>query len=155
MRRPMRYWVLQHLVNPLNRALIGAGRMPAEMVVLELRGRRSGRTRRAPIALIEREGARWLVDIYGRSRWVRNARAAGQADLYRAGRREHVRLEEVPAREHPEVVEEVWHLAPAVSKFFASPFIAAREGDSTEAWRAEAARHEIFRVVAGQGTVGR
>lgn len=146
MKRPFRYWVLQHLANPVNRALILRGKLPAEMAVLESRGRRTGRPRQTPVAVLDEGGARWVVGIYGQTGWVSNLRVNPDAHLLRAGKDERVRLSEVGSGEHPEVMERLWTGAPAASRFFAGPFISARDGDPRDEWRDEAVRHPIFRV---------
>ncbi len=65
--------------------------------VLTVRGRTSGQPRSVPVNLLSHDGSQFLVAPRGNTQWVRNARAAGQAEL-RVGRRvEQVRLVEVPA----------------------------------------------------------
>ncbi len=53
------------------------------MRLLRVRGRKTGLPRTTPVSLIEHEGRRWLVAPYGEVGWVRNARAAGEAELLR------------------------------------------------------------------------
>ena len=61
------------IVNPLNRALLGSGRMGATYAVLETTGRRSGRPRRIPVANGLRGDTFWLISAHGpRAHYVQN-----------------------------------------------------------------------------------
>ena len=65
--------------------------------VLTVRGRKTGNPQSVPVNLLPLHGERFLVAPRGNTQWVRNVRAAGEAQL-RVGRRvETVRLVEVPA----------------------------------------------------------
>jgi deazaflavin-dependent oxidoreductase (nitroreductase family) len=67
--------------------------------VLTVRGRRTGTPQSVPVNLLTLAGDRYLVAPRGNTQWVRNVRAAGEAQL-RVGRRvEQVRLDEVPPSE--------------------------------------------------------
>jgi len=73
----------------LNRSLgllVGLGLGPAHIHLLEVRGRKSGKTYSTPVDLLEFHGKRYLVAPRGRTQWVRNAEAAGEVTL-RRGRR--------------------------------------------------------------------
>ena len=65
--------------------------------VLTVRGRKTGTPQSVPVNLLPLGDDRFLVAPRGNTQWVRNVRAAGEAQL-RVGRRvETVRLVEVPA----------------------------------------------------------
>ncbi|MGY1610191.1 MULTISPECIES: nitroreductase/quinone reductase family protein [unclassified Geodermatophilus] len=99
-RRPHR---LAGLLNRAQAALAARGVGPSRIVVLEVTGRRSGRTVALPVVVADLDGERYLVSMLGEdSQWVRNVRAAhGRAVLRHRGRQE-VRLQEVePARRAP------------------------------------------------------
>ena len=76
--------------SPLVRALLRLGMPMGPNTLLTVRGRRSGERRTAPVALVEIDGRRWVVGAYGEVNWVRNLRAAGEADVVIHGRTEHV-----------------------------------------------------------------
>lgn len=99
-RPPARYvrsgFVIRRIVNPLSLAL-GA---PSVVV----RGRRSGRPIRVIVPTFEHGGARHLVAGGGETQWVRNLRAAGEAELRRGRTREPVRAIELSGAERDEVV---------------------------------------------------
>jgi deazaflavin-dependent oxidoreductase (nitroreductase family) len=50
-------------------------------VLLTVRGRTSGLSRTAPVAVAEIDGRRYVVGAYGDVDWVRNLRAAGKASI--------------------------------------------------------------------------
>jgi deazaflavin-dependent oxidoreductase (nitroreductase family) len=72
--------------------------------VLTVRGRTTGTPRSVPVNLLKLDGERYLVAPRGNTQWVRNVRAAGEAQL-RVGRRvERVQLVEVPVEERVPVL---------------------------------------------------
>jgi deazaflavin-dependent oxidoreductase (nitroreductase family) len=81
--------------------------------MLEIRGRRSGKTIRFPVVVAEYDGERYLVSMLGeKTNWVRNVRAAdGHAWLAR-GRREAVRLVEVDGPERGAILRRYLALSP-------------------------------------------
>jgi deazaflavin-dependent oxidoreductase (nitroreductase family) len=89
-------WMQRHVGNRLapffRRSLISK---------LSVRGRRSGRWQTVPVAVLEREGERYLVSYRGESDWARNLRAARRARLSTQGRVEDVAAVEVPVSERP------------------------------------------------------
>lgn len=80
------------------------GRYP--MYLLTVRGRKSGLPRTVPIAVIERNGERYVGAPYGVVDWVRNLRAAGEAILIRGRRSETVNAKELPPKEAALVLRE-------------------------------------------------
>jgi deazaflavin-dependent oxidoreductase (nitroreductase family) len=91
------------VVNPVMRA---AARLGAPVVVLTLRGRRTGRLRRTPVSPMDLDGARYLVAGYPGAQWVLNARAAGVGELSTGRRREQVRLVELDPEQARPVLRE-------------------------------------------------
>jgi deazaflavin-dependent oxidoreductase (nitroreductase family) len=67
------------------------------LVPLTVRGRTSGQQRTTPVALVERDGQRWIVATFGEVNWTRNLLAAGQATLGRGRRREFIGATQVSA----------------------------------------------------------
>src|SRR3984957_7230571 len=78
--------------NSMSAAMIRLGVGPAGLHLLRIRGRKTGLPRTAPVNVIEYQGSRWLVAPYGEVAWVRNAREAGQAELLRGRKDEHIHL---------------------------------------------------------------
>src|SRR5688572_119872 len=69
------------------------------MYLLTVRGRKSGQLRTVAIAIMQRDGKRYVGSPYGLADWVRNLRAAGEATLTRGQRSETIRATEVPPSE--------------------------------------------------------
>ena len=84
-RRRRRHLNVWRIANPALRGLAG---IAPWWVVLETTGRRSGRSRRTPLArgLVE-EGAMWLISVHGRhADWVQNLEADPAVRLRMRGR---------------------------------------------------------------------
>ena len=84
--------------------LVGPGNYP--MYLLTVRGRKSGLPRTVPVAIIRRNGKRYVGSPYGIVDWVRNLRAAGEATLTRGRRSETVNATELPKGEAGLVLRE-------------------------------------------------
>jgi deazaflavin-dependent oxidoreductase (nitroreductase family) len=76
------------------------------MYLLTVRGRKSGQPRAVALAIIERNGQRYVGSPYGIVDWVRNLRAAGEAILTRGRRSETVSARELPPKEAALVLRE-------------------------------------------------
>lgn len=79
---------LNRVVEPMVRVGIGSPRIaPSGFIVLETRGRKSGRLRRTPLAAT-RIGSHVLVGTFRgkRSQWVRNLAAEPRSRFWLAGR---------------------------------------------------------------------
>src|SRR6266850_6153768 len=80
--------------------LVRIGLVRGHFYVLEVRGRKSGRTISLPVDPIELDGRCYLVCARGNSNWVRNARAAGEVALVRAMRRRRYAVRELAPGRH-------------------------------------------------------
>ena len=78
--------VTRRVMNPLVAFLTRHGVPLAGSAVLGVRGRHSGELRTTPVNPLLLDGRRYLVSARGHGQWVRNVRAAGEAEL-RVGRR--------------------------------------------------------------------
>ena len=76
------------------------------MYLLTVRGRKSGQPRTVSLALIQRNGKRYVGSVYGIVDWVRNLRATGEAVLTRGRRAETVTARELPTGEAALVLRE-------------------------------------------------
>ena len=87
---------LARLVNGAWARLAAAGIGPAQQVMLEVAGRRTGKTISFPVVVADYQGERYLVSMLGEgTNWVRNVRAANGRAVLRHGHREVIRLDEV------------------------------------------------------------
>jgi deazaflavin-dependent oxidoreductase (nitroreductase family) len=103
-RRPT--WVRTRLVDPLFRVLVlraGLGRRGRGdqdvMRVLRVRGRRSGRSYDVPVRIATWNDQRCVLSMLGEAQWVRNLRAAGEAQLLVGRQVEPVVAREIQAEE--------------------------------------------------------
>lgn len=78
------------LLNPLIALLVRMG-LPiapggAPMVLLTIAGRKTARLRTTPVNAFHHDGRRYVFGTFGETSWVKNLRAARQAELTEAGR---------------------------------------------------------------------
>ena len=80
-------WIMAHLVDPLTIFLVGKLGMDDHngTRILEVKGRVSGKWRSTPVRLLELNGKRYVVAMYGETGWVKNLRSRGSGRL-RLGR---------------------------------------------------------------------
>jgi hypothetical protein len=110
--------------------------------MLEVQGRRSGRVISFPVVIADYEHERYLVAMLGENtNWVRNVRAADGRAVLRHGRREAVRLEDVPAIRRPAVLRRYMACAPG-----ARPHIPIDRRAPVEDFEQIAAQIPVFRV---------
>jgi len=117
--------------------LVGFGKYP--MYLLTVNGRKSGQPRTISIAIIERNGKRYLGAPVGAVAWVRNLRAAGQAILTRGRRSEMVSAIELPPSEAALVLCEEVKGGNPFSRYFG-----VTAESSLEEFERAAAIHPLF-----------
>ena len=134
------------VMNPLVAGLTRLGLPLAGSAVLGVRGRTSGEVRTTPVNPLRLDGQRYLVAARGHTQWVRNLRAAGEAELTVGRRTETVRATELPDAEKVPVLRaylRAW--AWEVGAFFDGV-----DADATDAeLLAIAPRHPVFAISAG------
>jgi len=124
-------------------AIHALGIAPNYLVTLDVRGRRSGRTISLPLVMAVVEGERYLVSMLGAEvDWVRNVKAAGGNVTLRHGRREEVRLEEVPADRRAPVLKAFLRRAPG-----ARPHIPVHKDAPLSDFERIASQFPVFRIV--------
>lgn len=107
--------VLNRLIGLLPRLGIG----PRYMVLLQVRGRKSGRIYSTPVNLLELNGHRYLVAPRGDTQWARNAVASGEVTLVRGLRRETVKLQPIAEANKPPILKAYLdQYASAVQQYF-------------------------------------
>ncbi len=136
---------LDRLFNRLMGCALKFGIAPSYMRLLEVRGRKSGKTFTTPVNLLEFQGRRWLVAARGETAWARNARASGRVVLRRGARSESLTVREVADADKPEVIKAfVDNFASQVQRFFE-----VKAGSPVEAFRASAPRTPVFELSSG------
>ncbi len=139
--RPNRFARLQ---NQASAAVYAVGVWPRRVAALDVRGRKSGRVISLPVVIAEVGGERYLVSMLGQDvNWVRNVRAAGGDAVLRHGRREVVRLVEVPANARAPVLRRYLEVAPG-----ARAHVAVDRRAPTQAFERIAPQIPVFRITA-------
>ncbi len=148
---PLRRWLyrgtrpnwIATIANRFSAAIHALGIAPNYLVTLEVPGRRSGRIVSLPLVMAVVEGERYLVSMLGADAdWVRNAKAAGGHVTLRHGRREPVRLEEVPVSQRAPVLKAYLKRASG-----ARPHLAVHMDAPLSEFERVAAQYPVFRVV--------
>jgi len=109
------------------------------MYLLTVRGRKSGQPRTVAVAIMERNGKRYVGSPYGIVDWVRNLRAAGEAVLTRGRRAETVNARELPEGEAALILRE--------EKKEGNPFVSysgLTADSSLEEFERAAVSHPVF-----------
>jgi hypothetical protein len=133
---------LARLLNRGWAAFHALGIAPNYLVTLEVPGYKSGRTIALPLVMAVVDGERYLVSMLGtEAKWVRNVKAAdGHATLVH-GRRETVRLVEVPIDQRAPILKEYLQRAPG-----ARPHIPVDKDAPLAEFARVAARFPVFWV---------
>jgi hypothetical protein len=133
---------VEHIFGRVFASLIRIGFIRGHFYVLEVRGRKSGRTISLPVDVLELEGRRYLVCARGNSNWVRNARAAGEIVLVRALRRHRYAVHEIAAEARPPLLKAYLdRFAKEVQRFFP-----VSQGSAVEAFSELAPRYLVFEL---------
>ena len=134
---------LRHLGNVLVTPLARLGLAGKRTHILTVPGRRSGRRYSTPVQLVIQGDERWLVAPYGEREWVKNARAAGEVELTRAGKTARYAIEEIGPDKAAPVLREYLRTTPVVKGYFD-----ATADAPLKEFAAEASRHPVFRLDA-------
>ena len=111
--------LLARILNRGFAVLHSLGVAPNYMVTLEVPGRVSGKLTSFPLALLARDGQRYLVAMLGNeSAWIKNVRAAGGRAVLRHGRSEQVLLREVPVGLRAPILKAYLQIAPGARPHF-------------------------------------
>ncbi len=117
--------------------LVGRGNHP--MYLLTVHGRKSGQPRTVVLAIIERDGKRYLCAPFGVVDWVRNLRAAGEAILTRGHRSEIVTARELPLGEAALMLREEIKGGTLIGRYFG-----VTAESSLEEFESAVVRHPVF-----------
>jgi len=133
--------------------LASHGWVPDFVVMLEVRGRRSGKVRRTVLVRTVHGGGEYLVALAGESEWVRNVRAAAGRAVIRHGKPRKVTLVEMPADKRPPIIREyLCGTGRRADSREAERYFGLSAGPSLEEIRAIVERYPVFEIVdAGPG----
>jgi len=136
-------WFTTNVFNPVVAGLTRLGVSVYGSRVLEVKGRKSGESRRTPVNLLRYEGAEYLVAPRGHTQWVKNLRASGEGRLHVGRRMEPFTAVELADDDKPPVLRaylEKWKLE--VGAFFGGVGPDSSEDDL----RRIAPDHPVFRL---------
>lgn len=127
--------------------IVSLGLIPDTVVVLEVRGRCSGKTRRTVLVRTPYDGQQYLVALAGESEWARNVRAAGGSAVIRHRRARRVRLVEVPIDERAPIIRAFLHRpGPSAPVSEARHYFGVKPDASVEEIRPVAGRYPVFKI---------
>ena len=110
--------------------------------VLEVRGRRSEKAVRVPLAIVHFRRSWYLVSMFGeQSNWVKNVRASDGEAVLTHGRRRPVRLVEVPVPDRAPIIKRYLFFATG-----ARPHMQVGWREPLSAFQAVAPLYPVFRV---------
>ena len=134
--------------NVFNRIVVGLTRLGISLWgsrILEVRGRKSGETRRVPVNMLTLNGARYLVAPRGHTQWSRNLRVAREGHLLVGRRRERFTASEIADEEKEPILRAYlkrW-------KWEVGVFFGGVDADSpSDELRRIAQDHPVFRIEA-------
>ena len=137
---------LARLLNAAQARLAAAGAGPRWLVMVEVTGRRTGKTISFPAVIADYDNGRYLVSMLGEdTNWVRNVRAAGGHAVLRHGGREPVRLQEVDAGRRAPILRCYLQRAPGARAHIPVDYRAP-----VEAFEPIAAQYPVFRVTPAE-----
>jgi len=152
----VRRWLYRHkhadriarFLNAAQARLAAAGVGPRWLVMVEVTGRRSGKTISFPAVIADYDNGRYLVSMLGEdTNWVRNVRASGGHAVLRHCDREPVLLREVDIDQRAPILRCYLQRAPGAR----AQIPVDRRAPAGEFERI-AARYPVFRVTAaGKG----
>jgi deazaflavin-dependent oxidoreductase (nitroreductase family) len=135
---------LARRINSAQARLTARGLLPALMVALETRGRRSGKPCLVQLVAADVGTERYLVSMLGENAdWVRNVRASAGAAVLRHRRTETVRLEEVAVSQRAPILKAYLQRAPG-----GRPHFDVGPDSPLAEFEKVAARYPVFRIVA-------
>lgn len=114
---------LDRMTGRLLRWLVSMGLTPSRWpgtacgtILLEVKGRRTGRVHALLVTWVEYESERYLVTMPGEEpQWVRNMKAAGNTAVLRhGGRRTEVSLREIPSDRRAPILQ-AWYKTTSLS----------------------------------------
>lgn len=142
------------LYNSLVTRLLHAGMPMGPMILLTVRGRKSGVPRTTPVALLAQDGKRYVSSPYGDVNWVQNLRAAGKARLAHGRRVETVTVSELGTKEAAAVLKRTMSAGGFASFFLSSvlkSYYNVTPRSSLEEFEREAPRHPTFLLQRAKG----
>jgi deazaflavin-dependent oxidoreductase (nitroreductase family) len=132
------------LVNAIVQRLLLLGIRISPMVLLTVRGRRTGRPRTTPVGLLVHDGHRYLFSAFGEVNWVRNLREARVGTVARGRQRETLPAAELSPEEAAPILQSILK-SPTFGRIIRPYFPVAPDAPLTD-FIQEARRHPVFEL---------
>jgi deazaflavin-dependent oxidoreductase (nitroreductase family) len=134
---------LERLFNRGFGLLVGIGMAPPDYYLLQVRGRKSGRTRSTPVNVIRVRNRQFLVAPRGTTQWVRNVGETRELLLKRGRSRRRFRVWSVPNADKPEILRAYLdRFRTTVQRYFPIP-----AGSSAAEFAPLAERYPVFELL--------
>jgi deazaflavin-dependent oxidoreductase (nitroreductase family) len=132
------------LVNAIVLRLLLLGIRITPMVLLTVRGRRTGRPRTTPVGLLVHNGHRYLFSAFGEVNWVRNLRAARGGIIARGRQRETLPAAELSSEEAGPILQSILK-SPTFGRVI-RPYLPVAPDAPLADFIQEARRHPVFQL---------
>jgi deazaflavin-dependent oxidoreductase (nitroreductase family) len=136
--------ITERFFNRLFGVLVGWGIGLSHNYLLQVEGRKTGRTYSTPVNILDYKGRRFLVAPRGETQWVRNARVSGRVSLKKGRQRQSFALRQLNDDEKPEILREYLNrYKTTVQRYFSVP-----AGAPVAAFSSVASQYPVFELVA-------
>ena len=149
--QPSKYFMqpkgIDRIFNRLFGFIVGLGFGPKHNYLLEVQGRKTGRTYTTPVNVLEVNANKYIVAPRGYTQWVRNVISSGEARLVKGRTRERIRLQVIADSQKPAILKAYLDgYKRTVQRYFP-----VRAGSPVEAFEPIAEQYPVFRVSAVGG----
>ena len=136
------------VLSPIITTFLALGLPLGPGMLLTVRGRTTGRPRTTPVAVLEHDGRRWLVAIFGEVGWVRNLRAASEGVLSRGWRHQPVVVDELAPESAGRVIKDAVrpHPPSRLLAAFLRRYVQVSPDARLEDFIDKARRHPVFEL---------
>jgi deazaflavin-dependent oxidoreductase (nitroreductase family) len=138
------------VVTPLIKGFLRLGIPMGPNILLTTRGRKTGKSRTTPVALMKLNERKFLLATFGEVNWVRNLRTSGEAQIGKGGRRETFRVNELSPETAAPLFKEILtpYLNSRMMRSFLSTGYNLGPKSSDEDFMREALRHPMFELIS-------
>jgi len=134
---------IERIFNRLFGFIVRLGFGQKDNYMLEVQGRKTGRTYSTPVYVLEQNGTKYIVAPRGYTQWVRNVLSSGEAQLVKGRRREKIELQAIADNEKPEILKAYLdRYKTTVQRYFP-----VNAGSPVAAFQPLAAQYPIFKVM--------
>lgn len=143
-----------NLIAWMIKGLLRAGVPMGPLILLTVRGRKTGRLRTTPVDLFDGNGRSFLVSTHGEenSNWVRNLREAGEGVLTRGRNRRAIRVQELTPDAAGPVLKDIVgpRVALPVRGFVLRRTLGVPAGAALDKFMSAAKVHPVFEIVSSR-----